>query len=320
MNNTEFIKIDDIIIPKPIGADYNMESGKIYNLNYNRMSGEVYMELSDVTLSIPKKVFYLKKDLSFKDRILTYFDNTNKHTTGVMLAGVKGTGKTLCAKIIAIESKLPIVIVSESVPAAKLTTYFDKIKETPMCLLFDEVEKKWNTEEMLTFLDGLSDNSKKLIILTCNNLNRVSEYMQDRCSRIRYLRKYTDTENIELINQILEYNDISGDEANDVSFYIKNYMELLSIDNICSFIEEYKIFKEKYTLDDIFEYMNLTKTDRKFTKETVDNEKIKSNSEEKAKSKAIDLKNAIEILSTEYSTMPSTIKKVLENEIKYYDD
>ena len=43
MNNTEFIKIDDVIIPKPIGAEYNMESGKIYNLNYNRMYGEVYM-------------------------------------------------------------------------------------------------------------------------------------------------------------------------------------------------------------------------------------------------------------------------------------
>ena len=55
--------------------------------------------------------------------------------------------------------------------------------------------------------------------------------MQDRCSRIRYLRKYSDTENIELIDQILEYNNIKGNDAIDLAFYIKNYIKLLSVDN-----------------------------------------------------------------------------------------
>jgi len=313
MNNTEFIKKDNTIIPKIIGSDYNLEPGKIYTLTSEGFPGQLFLKLSDISLAIPKKIFSLKKDEIFKNRILTYFNNTDKKTVGVMLAGIKGTGKTLFAKTIALESGLPIIIVDGNVPAGKLSNYFDKIKQTPMCLLFDEVEKKWDTEDMLTFLDGLSDNSKKLILLTCNKLNKVSEYMQDRCSRIRYLRKYSDTENIELIDQILEYNNIKGNDAIDLAFYIKNYIKLLSVDNICSFIEEYVLFKDKYDLNSLLEFMNLTKIDRNLTKETVNNNKIVTTETENKEKNNLNLNEDLTVIEKQYNLKSSDLIEAVKN-------
>lgn len=48
---------------------------------------------------------------------------------------------------------------------------------------------------MLDFLDGVEKTAQKLVIMTCNDLSQVSQYMQDRCSRIRYLRRYSPDEN-----------------------------------------------------------------------------------------------------------------------------
>ena len=108
----------------------------------------------------------------------------------------------MLAKVLAKESKLPIIVVGSDYPAKKLNDFFKEFN-VPVCVIFDEVEKNWNTNQMLEFLDGIQATAKKLVIMTCNNLNMVSEYMQDRCSRIRYLRKYTPSDNIEIIASVV---------------------------------------------------------------------------------------------------------------------
>lgn len=68
-----------------------------------------------------------------------------------MLAGTKGTGKTVLAKVIAKESGLPIIIVDGNYPAQYLSKFFKGFK-TPVCIIFDEIEKKWRTDrEYLNF-------------------------------------------------------------------------------------------------------------------------------------------------------------------------
>ena len=98
------------------------------------------------------------------------------------------------AKILAKESGLPIIVVNPDYPEGKLIKFF-KSFTTPVCVLFDEVEKNFKTEYMLDFLDGVEKTAQKLVIMTCNDLSKVSQYMQDRCSRIRYLRRYSPDEN-----------------------------------------------------------------------------------------------------------------------------
>ena len=36
---SEFLKLGDIIVIKPKGADYSLEAGKVYDLNFSRFEG-----------------------------------------------------------------------------------------------------------------------------------------------------------------------------------------------------------------------------------------------------------------------------------------
>ena len=108
--------------------------------------------------------------------------------------------------------------------------------------------------------------------MTCNNLDMVSEYMQDRCSRIRYLRRYTPSDNIEIIASVVADSGVRN-VAKVTEFIIKN-IKLLSIDNIISFINEVKLLEddETITLEDIIEIMNIST--RLVSKEKSDEERI----------------------------------------------
>lgn len=259
---TEFIKIGDRLVIKPNGADYDLIPGKVYDLSYDRYSGDdVFKENGE--LSLPSKVYTSKKDEFFKKRVLTYFNNAFTDTTGVMLAGTKGTGKTIMAKVLAKESNLPIIIVDPQYPEHRLIKYFKQIT-TPVCILFDEVDKSFNTEKMLDFLDGLQKTSKKLVIMTCNNLGRVSEYLQDRCSRIRYLRKYTTDDNLEFLDVLIK--DMGIKNVEEISKFCRENIKLLSMDNIVAFLNEVKMLEdEDITLEEIISVMNIDHVQSKGT-------------------------------------------------------
>jgi SpoVK/Ycf46/Vps4 family AAA+-type ATPase len=254
---TEFIKIGDRLVIKPDGADYDLIPGKVYDLSYDRFVGEdIFKENGD--LNFPGKLYTSKKDDLFKKRVLTYFNNSFTNTTGVMLAGVKGTGKTVCAKVLAQASNLPIIVVDPVYPEQRLIKFFKQIKSS-VCILFDEVDKSFDTDKMLDFLDGIQKTSKKLVIMTCNNLSKVSEYLQDRCSRIRYLRKYTPEDNLEFLDPII--TDLGIKNTKEVSEYCRNNIKLLSMDNIVSFLNEVKMLEdEDISLDEIISVMNIETT------------------------------------------------------------
>lgn len=287
---SEFIRVGKNIVPKPLGTDYDLKEGQVYDLNWDRYS-EQYIFTENGELNLPKKVYELRKDTIFKKRVLSYFENASMQTTGVMLAGTKGTGKTVLAKVLAKESNLPIIVVNGEYPAHKLNKFFKEFK-TPVCVIFDEVEKNWRTEHMLEFLDGVQATAKKLVIMTCNDLDRVSEYMQDRCSRIRYMRKYNADENVELIEQLVI--DFEVKNPKEVAEFIKNKFKLMSMDNLCAFINEVKIFEDDdLTLDELLSIMNISYKD-------IDIESIsKSNKDENIN----DLKESV--LQTLRATAPA---------------
>ena len=109
---------------------------------------------------------------------------------------------------------------------------------------------------MLEFLDGVEKTGKKLVLMTCNDLNRVSQYMQDRCSRIRYLRKYTVKDNYEFLPFLLDQYQIKNKE--EITNFIKDCVKLPSIDNMLALIKEVKLLEDsKLTITDIAKFMNI---------------------------------------------------------------
>ena len=237
-NTHEFLKLGNRVIVKPAGSDYSLIAGKTYDLIYDRFEGTQLLENGE--LNLPKKVYKSNKDITFIKRVTNYYNNSTDNTVGVMLAGIKGTGKTIMAKELAKESGLPIIIVSPSFPERELTRYFKKFTQE-VCILLDEVEKNYDTENMLGFLDGVEKTCRKLVIMTCNSLREVSEYMQDRCSRIRYLRKYTAEANREFVPMIVK--DLEIKNPDKVVEFINNEFKLLSMDNIFSFLREVKLLE-----------------------------------------------------------------------------
>lgn len=253
IKNAEFIKVDNNILPKPKGADYELINGGVYDLKWDRYEGRAIFT-ENGKLNLPNKVYELEEDITFKTRVLNNF-NKNDKSVGIMLAGTKGTGKTMLAKVIAKESNLPIIIVDSQYPANRLVTFFKQFT-TPVCIIFDEIEKNFDTSSMLDFLDGVEKTTKKLVLMTCNNLNRVSEYLQDRCSRVRYIRKYTPTDNLAFLPMLIEDKQIKN--AKEVEEFIKTKFKLPSIDNINAFLNEIKELEdEDLSLDDIIKYMNI---------------------------------------------------------------
>lgn len=270
IKNAEFIKVGNNILPKPKGADYELINGDVYDLKWDRYEGRAIFT-ENGKLNLPDKVYELEEDITFKTRVLNNF-NKNDKSVGIMLAGTKGTGKTMLAKVIAKESNLPIIIVDSQYPANRLVTFFKQFT-TPVCIIFDEIEKNFDTSSMLDFLDGVEKTTKKLVLMTCNNLNRVSEYLQDRCSRVRYIRKYTPTDNLAFLPMLIEDKQIKN--AKKVEEFIKTKFKLPSIDNINAFLNEIKELEdEDISLNDIIKYMNINLNDSSTPDITPDTDSI----------------------------------------------
>lgn len=249
----EFLRNGNVIKIKPAGTDYDLERGKVYNLKAD-MFGNSFLE-EDGNLNLGFKIYNSTEDERFMDRVLNYYNHTNKLTTGVMLAGLKGSGKTVMAKQLAKRSGLPIIVVDSGYNARYLNGFFTQFK-AEVCVIFDEFEKNWRSDHLLDFLDGVQETAKKLVLFTCNSMSNTSEFLKDRCSRIRYRRFFNAMDNTRFLKELIADNGIE-DKNDELYNFIINHLEILSIDNILSFLEEKKICPELENID-IAADMNLT--------------------------------------------------------------
>lgn len=135
------------------------------------------------------------KTTRWADRIIkTFMDRP--FSTGVLLDGEKGSGKTLLAKLIAQrvaeDHNISTLIINAPLYGDGFNSFIQSIDE-PCVIIFDEFEKVYSQQEeqnqVLTLLDGVYP-SKKLFILTSNDKHRVNSAMQNRPGRIYYFIEY----------------------------------------------------------------------------------------------------------------------------------
>lgn len=155
------------------------------------MDGPLYLEHIESFEIKGKRYGDLDKNT---DRILnTFMDRSS--STGVMLAGEKGSGKSLLAKNLAIEAAkrmdIPCIVINAPWVGDKFNAFMQMI-EQPCMVLFDEFEKVYDSddqEKALTLLDGVFP-SKKLFVLTCNDKWRIDSHMRNRPGRLFYMLEY----------------------------------------------------------------------------------------------------------------------------------
>lgn len=254
---TKFIKQGNDIAILPRGLEYDLEPGKVYDLKIREVWGRTITDFKlNGEMNMPPKLYQTKKDKMFIERVLQNYFRADKNTTGVLLTGDKGTGKSVTAKIIASRANLPIIIINPDTEENLLEGFFKEF-DTPVCILLDEVDKNFNTKNMLTFLDGIHKTTKKLVIMTANEEDNLSNFIKNRCSRIRYCRHY------DMQNDAKEYAELICEEKGvenkeEVVDFIINKIKYPSIDNISSFIDEVIFTKEwNLTLQEVLEFMNI---------------------------------------------------------------
>lgn len=259
-NNKNFLKVGSKIAFKPIieGLEYELEPGKVYTVELDRYSDEISFNIAP-DLVMPNKVYETEDSSKFVDKVINHFNKSEDGTTGVMLSGLKGSGKTITAKIIALKSNLPIILIDKSFRPSFLVKLFNKLVSTPCCVLFDEVDKlgeDYDDDYLLKILDGANTCGKKLVLCTCNESDDISEYLKDRCSRIRYWKEF-DELSPSLIQKILEDRLNDKDEVGPLTDYIVSTFGVISFDNIVSFVDEVNEYP-KTSFEELFTDMNLS--------------------------------------------------------------
>ena len=147
----------------------------------------------DDVAGVPEATEELKKVIKFLNEPKKFTDLGAKVPKGVLLIGPPGTGKTLLAKAIAGESGVPFLSIAASefvelfvgIGASRVRDLFLKAKEKSPCIIFiDEIdsigrqrgsgigggndEREQTLNQLLTELDGFTDNSGIIVIAATN--------------------------------------------------------------------------------------------------------------------------------------------------------
>ena len=192
---------------------------------------------------------------------------------GVIFNGLKGTGKTLSAKLLCNALDLPVVIVQN--PYEGLVNFLQSLCFE--CIVFiDEAEKTFKKGEdddiLLRLIDGVYNQTRKLYILTTNQLT-LNDNLLGRPGRIRYRFEFSNL----LPKAISDYlDDNLMQEYADQRRSILNLVDLLeisTIDILKALVDEVNIHGQlpdnmclniptaKYAFE-ILEFYSITELDR----------------------------------------------------------
>ena len=241
---------------------YYMKSGNTFRIA-TKESMDLHEQLpagNYVVKQDPFENFYIEQIESFDiparmygdtikntNRIINSFWNRDK-STGVMLVGEKGSGKTLLSKNICIElakQNVPTIVVNAPWHGDKFNTLIQSIQQ-PCIVLFDEFEKVYNSEEqeeLLTLLDGIY-SSKKLFMLTSNDKWRVDSHMRNRPGRIFYMIDFKGLDEAFIREYCLENLTKPEPKIVDTVVNISSVFAAFNFDMLKALIEEMNRYGE----------------------------------------------------------------------------
>lgn len=205
--------------------------------------------------------FYQIGPKKLEDRIKIVWESDdfidNKKSLGVILNGLKGSGKTWTAKQIANNMDMPVLLIDSSFDGRILN--FVRDLNFSCVILIDEAEKifKLGDEDdiLLRMIDSANSNSSRhLFILTTNTLD-VNPNLIGRTGRIRYLVNFRNLPE-DIVKEFIEDNLKKEYESLKARIIEKvNLLEYNSIDLLKSIIDEVNITGQVDSPDE--ELMNI---------------------------------------------------------------
>lgn len=184
-------------------------------------------------------------------------------TTGCLLTGDQGTGKTLLGQIISNiairEKNMPVYMVTAKAEGnhdiSILIEYMNNLKD---CVLFlDEFGKMIKFTAQEQFLTMLSDlkKTKKIFILTENDTSNINRFILNRPGRIKYHFDYTKVNTSVLTDYCKDFHVDPEFEAELLKKH--DTTNIFSFDQLEAIVDEHRKYP-KERLRDILEVLNVS--------------------------------------------------------------
>ena len=204
--------------------------------------GNMFFEIVD-NFELPSKRY--GDNIRNTDRIMQTFLSRDS-STGVMLAGEKGSGKSLLARTLsttAADLGIPTLIINAPWHGDAFNKFIQDIQQ-PCVVLFDEFEKVYDRdkqEAILTLLDGVFP-TKKLFVFTCNDKWRVDQHMRNRPGRIFYMIDFKGL-GVEFIEEYCQDN-LNNKTHIDTICKLSNLFSQFNFDMLKALVEEMNRYDE----------------------------------------------------------------------------
>jgi len=213
-----------------------LTNGAVYTVGLDDF-GRFFLVKKSEAYTFDYKLYGLEK--SFIDRVIKTYNKTQGNL-GILLNGIKGTGKTVTSKIIATKSELPIILIDRRLDG--IHTFLNSITQD-VAIFIDEYEKVFGeSSSMLTIMDGaLNSTYRRLFLMTTNDLY-VDKNLIERPSRIRYLKMFGNLKPEvveEIVDDILEVTSLKKECISFISS-----LETITIDIVKSVLSEVNIHEE----------------------------------------------------------------------------
>ncbi len=235
----------------------------VYRVDFDETQRIIFLTKTDDAFKIPSKLY--GTDVDFANRCVKTYHST-KGNLGILLNGVRGTGKTVTAQLISNSLNLPVLVVHDRYDG--LSQFVNTIQQD-MVLFIDEYEKIYNhyDHSVLTVMDGVLSTSHRRVFLFTTNDAYVNQNMLQRPSRIRYVKEFGDLSRKvieEVVDDLLLFEELREDTIEYLST-----LETITIDIAKTLVEEVNIHRESPKV--FGEYFNTKQVENEFAIYKVDN-------------------------------------------------
>lgn len=208
------------------------------------------------------------------ERVINTFMCRANSNLGVLLSGVKGSGKTLTSKLISTELArrygYATIIINQGYHTASLASFLHSI-DAPCMVIFDEFDKVYSYKEseaasqsgLLDILDGVFE-SRKLFVMSCNEVSKLNPFFFSRPGRVFYHYRYGGLSE-EVISQYCDDNLLYPERKGEI-VQLSSFVRDMTFDILKAVVEETNRYNESprcfmehlninYSLDGVYDVL-----------------------------------------------------------------
>jgi hypothetical protein len=210
-----------------------------YLVKYDSREG-FYLSRKE-SFQLPSKIY---GDHSIINRWKRSYEVNSEKNMGIVLSGLKGTGKTITAQKYCIEMNLPVIMLNDDWHGPDFVDFITNPVWGEFILFIDEFEKIYTEVDTQTDLLSLMDGNyatKIIFLLTVNNFN-INEYLINRLNRVKYRKDYTDLDE-DIMEEVIDDLLIHKHHKDSIfEFFTK--LNTCTFDLLVGLIKEVNLFNE----------------------------------------------------------------------------